>query len=557
MTKLFRSATAVAVCLAAVATADQTSYEFAPEPIAKTFDVHVGPAAEPRTSRAVRELSSRPGGGDADIALFPSLNAPLPPGDGAVVETPLLSRPEGSNLESSPGPLFTFEGLDSADGYTPPDPNGAVGPDHYLQMVNVSFMVFDKTGSPLTARIRFIDLFAGSGLTACETENDGYPHVLYDRQADRWLLSQMAVSTGTRMCFAVSQTSDPMGAYWLYQFDLPDFPDYPQHGVWTDGYYMGTNTGYPNQYYAYVFDRSNMLIGSAATFQYSTGHPSLLMPADIDGSTLPPAGSPALFYTFFSSSFPDHPPGVDRLAIYEFDVDWATPANSTFSLAHEIPLSPFYYTVCGFFVGNCIPQPGTSQKLDSMSYWPMWRLAYRNFGTHQAMVGNFTVDLNGADKASIRWFELRNSGSGWALYQEGNHAPNFDHRWMGSIAMDIAGNIAVGYSVSSGTTLHEIRYATRQPGDPLGTLRTEQTMYASGGVHTSISRWGDYTSLTVDPADDCTFWYTNQYDSVNNAGFNWRTRIGTFRNPGCFAEPPLFYDGFESGDTTGWSSTQP
>lgn len=445
----------------------------------------------------------------------------------------------GLNQLSTPPPSITFEGLDS-EGYTPPDPNGAVGPDHYVQMVNVSFAVFDKQGTMLTPRIPFNQLFAGSGLSYCESYNDGYPRALYDREADRWLLSQWVLPGGNSyMCFAVSQTPDPMGAYWLYQFALPEIADYPMIGIWSDGYFIGANTGFPNAYYAFAFDRANMLAGNPASFQYSGGHPNFLMPADIDGAVLPPAGRAATYYTFLSDGYPDHPPGPDRLAIYEFDVDWATPANSTFALTQEIPIAPFNYTVCGFFVSNCIPQPGTSQKLDSLSYWPMWRFAYRNFGSHESMVGNFTVDVDGTDRAAIRWFELRNDLSGWALHQEGTYAPDADHRWMASIAMDGLGNIALGYSTSSSTTLHEIRYTTRQPGDPPGTLRAEQTMYSSGGVHTGISRWGDYTSMTVDPTDDCTFWYTNQYDVSNNSGFDWHTRVGAFRFAECGV--PDFY----------------
>ena len=400
-------------------------------------------------------------------------------------------------------------------------------------MVNISFAIFDKTGTVVQADTPFTDLYTGSGLTACETENDGDPIVVYDSLADRWLLSQFAVSSGTRMCIAISQTPDPTGAYYLYQFDMPDFPDYFKFGVWEDAYYMGTNTGFPNQYYAYAFDRVNMLAGNPATFQYSNGHPNFLMPADLDGPTPAPTGAPGLFYTMLSDGYPDHPAGVDRLALYEFDVDWATPANTTFGLSQEIPISAYNYTVCGFFVGDCIPQPGTAQGLDSLSYWPMWRFGYRNLGSYQALVGNFTVDLDGSDKAAIRWFELRDSGPSWTLHQEGTHAPDGDHRWMASIAMDGSGNIALGYSTSSATTIPSIRYATRLATDPLGTLQAEATIIDSAGVHTGIHRWGDYSSINVDPTDECTFWYTNQYDVANNTGFDWHTRVGVFKIPEC------------------------
>ncbi|MBK8433628.1 MAG: carboxypeptidase regulatory-like domain-containing protein [Chloroflexi bacterium] len=234
-----------------------------------------------------------------------------------------------------------------------------------------------------------------------------------------------------------------------------------------------------------------------------------------------------------AEGYPDHPAGVDRLAFYEFDVDWATPGNTTFTMVDEIPIADYNYTVCGFFVGDCIPQPGTAQELDSLSYWPMWRFGYRNLGSYEALVGNFTVDVNGADRAAIRWFELRDSGSGWDLHQEGTHAPDSDHRWMGSIAMDGSGNIALGYSVSSGTTIPSIRYATRLASDPLGTLQAEENVITGGTQTGGASRWGDYSSMSVDPADDCTFWYTNEYHDVNATAFNWNTRIVVFRIPEC------------------------
>jgi hypothetical protein len=549
------SITAVCIAVIPVPVSANDGPPAAPGDPRPSWPVYASEPAEPKASPAVRDLAPSTPKGKPERLDRPLVDVGLVDQTGTHTTKldPLAGR--GVHADSTPLPLLTFDGLDD-EGFTPPDPNGAVGPSHYVQMVNVSFTVYDKTGANLIGRIPFNALYSGSGLSDCENNNHGYPIVLYDRAADRWLLSQ-PVYTGNSMCIAISQTPDPMAAYWLYQFDLPDVPDYPKLGVWSDGYYLGTNTGFANSYYAYVLDRTSMLVGSPATFQFSNGHPNFLMPADVDGPTLPPPGSPGVFYTFLSDGYPNHPPGVDRLQIYEFDVDWVTPGNSTFTLTQEIPIAAFNYTVCGFFAGGCIPQPGTSQLLDTLSYWPMWRLAYRNFGTHEAMVSNFTVDLNGTDKAAIRWFELRKVAQDWTLYQEGTYAPDSDHRWMGSIAMDIAGNIALGYSVSSATTLHEIRYTIRQPGDPLGTLQAEATMYSSNGVHTGTHRWGDYTSMTVDPADDCTFWYTNQYDLLTNAGFSWETRIGTFKVPGCSAGTPIFYDGFESGDTTAWTSTNP
>ncbi|GAB4578673.1 MAG: hypothetical protein Fur0022_14090 [Anaerolineales bacterium] len=504
------------------------------------FTVQSSEPVTPALSPAVRDLAPVP----QDMRLDKEVNPIQWLGSGVGESGHLVSldslAADGVNNRRSPDPLLTFEGL-GTDGFAPPDTVGDVGPDHYIQMVNVSFQIWDK-GDPensippsiVQADTPFTALFAGSGLTACTNENDGDPIVIYDDLADRWLMSQFAVSSGERMCIAISQTPDPTGAYYLYQFDMPDFPDYFKFGAWNDAYYMGTNTGFPNQYYAYAFDRAKMLAGLPATFQFANGLANFLMPADLDGQTAPPSGHPGVFYTMYAQGYANHPPGVDRLALYEFDVDWVTPANSTFTLETELPIADYNYTVCGFFVQTCIPQPGTGQTIDSLSYWPMFRFQYRNFGGYGAFVGNFTVDLNNTNKAAIRWFEVRKTGSTYSLYQEGTYAPDASHRWMGSIAMDQDGNIALGYSVADGTSVKpSIRYATRLASDPLGTLSAEANMWTGNGVQTGIVRWGDYSNLVVDPVDGCTFWYTTEYHDTNDTGFNWNTRIGVFKLPEC------------------------
>jgi hypothetical protein len=367
--------------------------------------------------------------------------------------------------------------------------------------------------------------------------NFGDPVVMYDDLADRWLLSQFDLSGTLGLCIAISTTPDPTGTYFLYNFSTPAFPDYFKFGVWPDGYYMSTNTGSPNQYWAHVFDRNKMLAGQPATRQGFGGIANFLMPADVDGTTPPPSGAPGIFYTMYDQGYPNHPAGVDRLALYHFHVDWNTPANSSFTLAQELPLAAYNYTVCGFFVQNCISQPSTSQTIASLSYWPMFRFQYRNFGgSDERMVGNFTVDLNNTNKAAIRWFEVHKNGGSYSLFQEGTYAPDNAHRWMGSIAMDKMGNIALGYSVSNNTNpsvIPSIRYATRLTTDPLGTLQGEATMWAGTGVQTGVVRWGDYSNMVVDPVDGCHFWYTTEYHDTNDTGFGWNTRVGVFKIPEC------------------------
>jgi hypothetical protein len=454
--------------------------------------------------------------------------------------------PFGINTGITPNPLLTFEGL-GTDGSAPPDPVGDVGPNHFVQMVNVSFQIWDKgdpdNGTPpslLQPDTPFNQLFTGFG-GYCETRNDGNPIVLYDDQADRWLLSQYALGETKSLCVAVSASPDPTETYNLYEFPMPPYPDSPKLSVWHDAYYVGTNSGLPDGYSAHALDRAKMLGGLPATRQSFLGLANFVMPADSDGPIPPPVGEPGIFYTIYAEGFETHPPGVDRLAIYEFDVDWQTPDNSTFTLAVEIPIAGFNYTVCGFSFAalECIPQPETPQTLDSRSNWPMFRFQYRSFGPYASLVGNFTVDLNDTNKAAIRWFEVRKTGDTFGLYQEGTYAPDEDHRWMGSIAMDTSGNIALGYSVSGinlnpdESTKPSIRYATRLASDPPGTLSAEAELWAGTGVQTGLVRWGDYVNLVVDPVNGCHFWFTSQYHDLDDTGFNWNTRIGIFKIPSC------------------------
>jgi hypothetical protein len=277
-----------------------------------------------------------------------------------------------------------------------------------------------------------------------------------------------------------------------------------------------------------------MLAGNpTANFVKFTGETNLLLPADVDGATAPPAGG-GLFYTFKDNAFHG---GTDRIELFQLHPNFATPASSTFKLIKTFPIAPFTYTVCGFFSFNCIRQQGTNQRVDAVSEWPMQRFAYRRFAGRQSLVGNFTVGGGAGDVgAAIRWFELRNLGTtagGWTLFQEGTQDQGGVHdRFMGSIAMDEDGNIALGYSTSSSTLFPSIRYATRQPGDPLGTLEPERVLRAGNGSQTGSNRWGDYSAMSVDPVTGCQFWYTNEYYSPSS-GSNWKTAIGAFTMPGC------------------------
>jgi len=444
------------------------------------------------------------------------------------------------------GPIVNVAGQ---SGGNPPDPVGDVGPNDYVQMVNTTIAVYTKTGTlrggfPVAISSLWSTLPAGS---ACSTRNDGDPIVVYDQQVDRWMVSQFTDPTTPRgpggtfpMCIAYSQTGDPTGSYYAYQFNLPASEDYEKYGIWPDGLYMSTWEGGGNVG-AYVFDRSAMLSNSPATFQYFNlgagggvdGRGSRILPADWDGDTPPPAGAPNPFVISYDGAFAG---GNDRLEVYNFHVDWANPANSTFGLAFTLNTAPFDTDLnCGVWAPDgvnrlCIPQPGTGQKVDALANRPMWRLQYRNFGGHESMVVSQTVDADANDRAGVRWYELRHPSGNWSIYQQGTYAPQDGvHRWLPSAAMDGNGNIAIGYGVSDGTsTFPGIRYTGRTPGDPLGSLPAgEQTLQAGTTSQTSSARWGDYSSLNVDPVDDCTFWYTNQL----NGSFG--TQIGSFRFSDC------------------------
>jgi hypothetical protein len=441
-----------------------------------------------------------------------------------------------------PAVIHNFEGNNNASNgtvtgftYLPPDTNGDVGLNHYVQWVNAIFSVYNKSGIRVYGPVAGNILWSGFG-GVCETTNEGDPVVLYDRQANRWLMSQFAftdASTGPfYQCIAVSQTGDPTGSWYRYAFLFSNtkMNDYPKFGIWNDGYYMSVNQFDALNDFAgagaVVFERSKMLQGLAAQqiyFDLESINSNLfgMLPSHLNGPNVAPAGSPNYFV-----QFDDNVP-ADQLEIWAFHVDWTTPANSTFTNIAALATAPFDSNMCGG-TANCIPQPGTVAKLDAISDRLMNRLQYRNSGVYESMVVNHTVDV-GSDHAGIRWYELRKSGGTWSILQQGTYAPDTDHRWMGSAAMDGMGDIALGYSVSSTTTFPSVRYSARLSTDALNALpQGEATIMAGSGSQTSSThRWGDYSSMSIDPTDDSTFWYTQQYYSATSAS-GWQTRIASF-----------------------------
>ena len=409
----------------------------------------------------------------------------------------------------------------------PPDTNGAVGDTQYVQWVNESFGVFNKaTGALVYGPAAGNTLWAGFG-GPCETNNDGDPIAQYDKIANRWILTQFAVTGGPPyyQCVAVSTTSDATGSYYRYAFQFSDFNDYPKLGVWPDAYYMSFNMFAGGNSFTgptvCALDRNAMLIGAPANavcFHLGTSFGGLL-PADLDGSTLPPAGSPNYFLDY----------GTNSLQLWKFHADFTTPANSTLTGPTAISVAAFSAACSGG--GTCIPQSGTTQKLDSLADRLMYRLAYRNFGTFESLVVNHSVTANNV--TAVRWYELRNPNGTPQVWQQGTYQPDTTHRWMGSIAMDSVGNMLLGYSASSASIFPGIRYTGRLVTDPINTMQSEGTIINGGGSQGhNLSRWGDYSTMSIDPSDDCTFWYTTEYLKTSGT-FNWSTRIASVRFSNC------------------------
>jgi hypothetical protein len=431
----------------------------------------------------------------------------------------------GPQLNGTPG--IDFEGI-GANGSEPSDNNMAVGPNHIVETVNTEWAVYDKTGH----------IFAGfpktlgsiwTGLGPPCTNEGGDPIVQYDRVADRWLLSQLgSFSAPFSLCIAISKTSDPTGAYFLYQYAFGNnFPDYPHYGVWP----TATNSAYLQMAHLFLnlqsfvgtaacaYDRAAMLAGNANPVQicFTIQGDGGFMPSDLDGSTPPPSGSPGYFITFETSS----------LHQFQLTPNFANPNSSTFTGPINIPVNAFT-PLCGG--GTCVPQSGTTQKLDSLADRMMYRLAYRNFGDHEALVINHSV-ANGSS-GGPRWYEIRTPNNTPTIFQQGTFAPDSTFRWMGSIAMDKSGDMLLSYSISSAAIDPGIAYTGRVPADAPGTMESENVLLNGTHFQQGHSRWGDYSAMRIDPADDCTFWFVNQY-LKSNGDFIWGTHIGSFAFTGC------------------------
>jgi hypothetical protein len=422
--------------------------------------------------------------------------------------------------------IQNFDGIANPNGYIPPDTHGDVGPNHYFQVVNASYKIFNKTGTGLLGPLNNSSVFTGLP----NNSNDGDAVVLYDEQANRWLFTQFSLPNYPAGPFfqmiAVSQTPDPTGSWYRWEYQFTDMPDYPKFGIWPDGYYMSMNR-FTATYGSYAgtgavaYDRTAMIAGNAnpAMVLFTLGSSNeafSLLPSDCDGA-FPAAGTPN-YYTYIYDGSPNH------LGILEFHVNWTTPASSTFGSLLSLPVNSFSNSISG------VPQKNTSKQLDVINDRLMYRLQYRKFSGYQAMVCNHTVNAT-SSVSGIRWYELRKTTGAWAIYQQGTYSPDNNSRWMGSMAMDTSGNIALGYSISSSTMFPAIRYTGRMAADPLGTMTiTEKGICNGGGSQTgggTPGRWGDYSAMSCDPSSPGTFWYTTEYFATQSST-NWKTRIASF-----------------------------
>lgn len=412
----------------------------------------------------------------------------------------------------------------------PSDSNLSVGDTQVVETINSAYEVYDKvTGKSFFPAKQISTIFTGmpglcgQGATFFFTD----PIVLYDKIAGRWIISivgaDTSFSTGNE-CIAVSATSDATGRYhrYAFRFGTNNFNDYPKLAVWPDAYYASYNLFTPTSASALAcaYDRFAMMAGKhARVICFDNPNEFSFLPSDLDGSNPPPSGEPNFYVDLATRR---------SLHLYRFHVDFTTPGDSTFTGPVRIPIRPFS-PACGG--GVCIPQAGTKQRLDSLADRLMFRLAYRNMLTHESLLVNHSVTTSAAP-AGVRWYEIRDPDGTPSIFQEGTVKDGDLSLWMGSIAMDEAGDIAVGFSESSKTTNPAIAFTGRVPSDPLNTMESPALIWQGLGSERGVDRWGDYSSLSIDPSDDCTFWYVNQYMPSNGA-FNFHTRIASFKFPNC------------------------
>ena len=436
-------------------------------------------------------------------------------------------------------------------GVSPGDPVVEVGANHVIYAVNSGgsgtyFNVYNKSGTLVSGPITFGSL-APAG-NSC-TSDRGDPLVHYDRQAGRWFMLTM---DDTGLCTFVSKTSDPVsGGWWFYRYTTPVLPDYPHCGVWNDAYVCGTNEGSQAGTEIYAFDRANMLNGATAraaqrfnSVANLAGYGFQIMtPSTFYGTTAAPSGRKQVLARHNDDEAhagASANGSQDYIELYELNIDWNTPANSSIVTLPRVAITEFNSWFRDYSTFATVPQPGSTSRLDPIREVLLNQLVYRNMGTHEALIGTLATNQNAARTGTvvdsgIRWFELRRVGSGnWTLHQEGTFSPGdtSTHHLMGTIAMDKFGNMGMAYNVTKTTTptkFATLGYTGRLASDPAGVMSLGENEVAVGAAVETSGRWGDYYQMTVDPVDDCTFWFVGMYRPSGS----WQTRIADFKFPAC------------------------
>jgi hypothetical protein len=404
----------------------------------------------------------------------------------------------------------------------PADTTGAAGPRHYIQWVNTAFGIFEKdTGKLVYGPADGSILWKGFG-GRCEATDDGDPIIRFDALANRWILTQFAIEKGPpfAQCIAVSATDDPLGKYHRYEYSFNDLNDYGKLGIWPDGYYATFNMfSMPSEQFLgtnlCVFERLAMLKGETARVLCDLRADAVgALPVDLDGTNPPPVGSPGYFVGL----------GANELLFWRMQPKWNGQAQISDPIA--VPVKSF-----DFPCDLCIEQPNTVNKLSTVADRLMFRASYRNWPTHESLVLNHTVRGPGS-RIGIKWYEIRSLASHPKVHQEGTFAPDSIARWIGSIASDKTGGIVLAYNVAASSQFPSIRATGRGPSDPTGALAIEKSVVEGAGVQNEMTRWGDYSTLSIDPADDCTFWFTAQYLGASERE-SWRTAIARIKRDAC------------------------
>ena len=450
---------------------------------------------------------------DMEHRFYPNESSAMPLGN-----DPVWQKQNGyTQARNNRTPLINFSGQNSP--YSVSDCNGSVGPNHFMQGVNTTFAIWDKSGNQVVGPTNFNTLFEGVEGAGV---NDGDPIIIYDDRADRWLAAEFSgVSTNPDyMLIAISTTNDPTGTWYRWSYEMDGFPDYEKFGVWRDGYYMGTNTGGGTD--VYVFERDVMLAGGENPKMLGFANPNrpasgfhCIEPLDNDG-VMAPVGTPGIFITINDDAWGG---SNDELWIYELNVDWFETSNSTFERTQTIATADFD---SNFGSGwDNISQLGVEQKVDAVPQILMYRAQYRNFGSSQTIVCAHAVDVDDSDHAGVRWYELEKTDSEWSIRQQGTYAPDEHSRWMPSISMDANHNIALAYSISSSSMYPGIKYcgqSAAENSNATGIMDiSEENVLTGTSSHSSDNRWGDYSEMSIDPVDDATFWFTTEFANGSNS----------------------------------------